>query len=244
MANDTQETPKPRGSCLGKLVSLFTFAGVAGLGVAVWFIFQPQDMSDLKGTGVSSSGTKARDLRQVLKNAVNQSFPLSLTEEEINLYLKDTLEAKQAGLLEPFVTITSARVRLEKERAEVIIVRSVMGRPFTTSMYFRIEQLVELNDRSVTNVIRDGGTYFPQMPDSPIAQKLMKGGRFGQLVVPQGFSLLVLPSFEKLAGVYKTELSSAFEEMSRITVEEGKLVLDPRPDGAGGSALPGPGGTF
>ena len=242
MANDKQETPKRRGSCLGKLVSLFTFAGVAGLGVAVWFIFQPQDLSDIQGTAASASGAKARDLRQVLRNAVNQSFPLSLTEEEINLYIKQTLAAKQGGVLEPFVTLQDVRVRLEKERAEVIIVRSVMGRPLTTSMYFRVEQLIELNDRAVTNVIRDGGTYFPQMPESPLAQKLMKGGRFGQLVVPQGFSLLVLPSFEKLAGVYKTELSSAFEEMARITVEEGKLVLDPRPDG--GSALPGPEGTF
>ena len=243
MADEKQESPKRRGSCLGKLVSLFTFAGVAGLGVAVWFIFQPQDLSDLKGTSpVSASGAKARDLRQVLKNAVHQSFPLSLTEEEINLYLKQSLAAKQGGLLEKFVTLDDVRVRLEKERAEVIIVRSVMGRPMTTSMYFRVEQVIELNDRAVTNVMRNGGTYFPQMPDSPIAQKLMKGGRFGQLVVPQGFSHLVLPSFGKLAGVYKTELSSAFEEMARITIEDGTLVLDPRPDG--GSALPGPSGTF
>jgi hypothetical protein len=242
MADEKQESPKRRGSCLGKLVSLFTFAGVAGLGVAVWFIAQPQDLSDIKGTSPALSGTKARDLRQVLKNAVNQSFPLSLTEEEINLYLKQSLAAKQGGFLEKFVTIDDVRVRLEKERAEVIIVRSVMGKPMTTSMYFRVEQVIELNDRAVTNVMRNGGTYFPQMPESPIAQKLMKGGRFGQLVVPQGFSLLVLPSFEKLAGVYKTELSNAFEEMARITIEDGKLVLDPRPDG--GSALPGPSGTF
>jgi hypothetical protein len=242
MADEKQESPKRRGSCLGKLVSLFTFAGVAGLGVAVWFIFQPQDMSDLKGSSPALSGTKARDLREVLKNAVNQNFPLSLTEEEINLYIKQSLAAKQGGLLEKFVTLDDVRVRLEKGRAEIIVVRSVMGRHLTTSMYFRVEQVVGIDDREVTNIIRDGGTYFPQMPDSPIAQRLLKGGRFGQLVVPQGFSHLVLPSFAKLAGVYKTELSSAFEEMARITIEDGTLVLDPRPDG--GSALPGPSGTF
>jgi hypothetical protein len=242
MADEKQESPKRRGSCLGKLVSLFTFAGVAGLGVAVWFVFQPQDMSDLKGTSPALTGTKARDLRVVLKNAVHQSFPLSLTEEEINLYLKQSLAAKQGGFLEKFVTLDDVRVRLEKDRAEVIMVRSVMGRPMTTSMYYRVEQVIELNDRAVTNVMRNGGTYFPQMPESPLGQKLMKGGRFGQLVVPQGFSHLVIPAFEKLAAVYKTELGSAFEEMARITIEDGKLVLDPRADG--GSALPGPSGTF
>jgi hypothetical protein len=242
MADEKQESPKRRGSCLGKLVSLFTFAGVAGLGVAVWFIFQPQDMSDIKGTSPALSGAKARDLRAVLKNAVNQNFPLSLTEEEINFYIKQSLAAKQGGLLEKFVTLDDVRVRLEKGRAEIIVVRSVMGRHLTISMYFRVEQVVGIDDREVTNIIRDGGTYFPQMPDSPIAQRLLKGGRFGQLVVPQGFSHLVLPSFAKLADVYKTELSSAFEEMARITIEDGTLVLDPRPDG--GSALPGPSGTF
>ena len=243
MADEKNQSPKSRSSCLGKLVSLFTFAGVAGLGVAVWFIAQPQDLGDIKGTSpVAASGAKARDLRVVLRNAVNQSFPLSLTEEEINLYIKQSLAPKQGGLLEKFVTIEDVRVRLEKDRAEVIIVRSVMGRPMTVSMYYRVEQMIELNDRAVTNVIRNGGTYFPQMPESPIAQKLLKGGRFGQLVVPQGFSHLVLPSFEKLAGIYKSELSNAFEEMARITIDDGKLVLDPRPDG--GSALPGPSGTF
>ena len=242
MADEKQESPKRRGSCLGKLVSLFTFAGVAGLGVAVWFIFQPQDMSAIKGTSPALPGAKPRDLREVLKNAVNQNFPLSLTEEEINLYIKQSLAAKQGGLLEKFVTLDDVRVRLEKRRAEIIVVRSVMGRHLTISMYFRVEQVVGIDDREVTNIIRDGGTYFPQMPDSPIAQRLLKGGRFGQLVVPQGFSHLVLPSFAKLADVYKTELSSAFEEMARITIEDGTLVLDPRPDG--GSALPGPSGTF
>src|SRR5688500_4219463 len=114
MADEKHETPKRRGSCLGKLVSLFSFAGVAGLGVAVWFVAQPQDMSDLKGTLPAPVGTKARDLRVVLKNALNQSFPLSLTEEEINLYLKQSLAAKQGGFLEKFVTLEDVRVRLEE----------------------------------------------------------------------------------------------------------------------------------
>jgi len=240
MAEEKQE--KPRGSCLGKLVSLFTFLGVAGLGVAVWFIAQPQDLSDVKGTSAAQGGARTRDLRQVLKNAVNQAYPLTLTEEEINRYLKQTLAAKQGGLLEKAVTLDDVRVRLEKDRAEIVMVRSVMGHPFTLSMYFRVEQLIEVNDKTTTNVIRDGGSYLESMPESPLASKLMKGGRFGKVVVPQGFLYLVLPSFEKLAEAYRAELSAAFEEMSRISIADGKLVLDPRADG--GSALPGANGTF
>lgn len=239
MAEEKQE--KLRGSCLGKLVSLFTFAGVAGLGAAVFFIAQPQDLSDIKGIGPASAlnGGKARDLREVLKNSVSRGYPLTLTEEEINLYLKQTLAAKQGGGLEKLVNIDRVCVRLEEERAEVIIERSIMGRPVTVSMYYRILQEIDMNGSTKTSVVRDGGHFFP---DLPRLERLTKGGRFGKLVVPQGFLILVLPSFEKLAPVYRLELEQAFEEMSRITISKGKLVLDPRADG--GSALPPAGGTF
>ena len=236
-----EKLEKPRGSCLGKLVSLFTFAGVAGLGAAVFFIFQPQDLSDVKGLNAASAlnGGKARDLREVLKNSVNRGYPLSLTEEEINLYLGQTLAAKQGGGLDKLVNVDRVCVRLEDERAEVIIERSIMGHPMTVSMYYRILQEIDLNGSTKTSVVRDGGQF---LPDLPRLERLTKGGRFGKLVVPQGFLILVLPSFEKLAPVYRSELEQAFEEMSRITISKGKLVLDPRADG--GSALPQGGGTF
>ena len=239
MAEEKQE--KPRGSCLGKLVSLFAFAGVAGLGAAVFFIAQPQDLSDIKGAGPASAlnGGKARDLREVLKNAVNRGYPLTLTEEEINLYLKQSLAAKQGGGLEKFVNIEGVRVRLENERAEIIIERSIMGRPMTVSMYVRVVQELDVQGRTKTLVMRDGGQYFPEIPR---LERLAKGGRFGKLVVPQGFLLAVLPSYEQLAKVYEYELQQGFEEMSRITLADGKLILDPRADG--GSALPSAGGTF
>lgn len=239
MAEEKQE--KPRGSCLGKLVTLFTFAGVLGLGAAVFFIAQPQDLSDLKGTGPADpvNGGKTRDLREVLKNAVNRGYELTLTEEEINRYLQQTLAAKQGGGLEKLVNIEGVRVRLEDERAEIIIERSIMGRPMTVSMFVRVVQELDVQGRTKTLIMREGGAYFPQLPR---LERLAKGGRFGKLVVPQGFLLAVLPSFEKLAKVYEYELQQGFEEMSRITVADGKLILDPRADG--GSALPEAGGTF
>ena len=104
---------------------------------------------------------------------------------------------------------------------------------------YRILQEIDMNGSTKTSVVRDGGHFFPNLPR---LERLTKGGRFGKLVVPQGFLILVLPSFEKLAPVYRLELEQAFEEMSRITISKGKLVLDPRADG--GSALPPAGGTF
>ncbi len=243
MAEEKQDPPKRRGSCLGKLVTLLTFAGVAGLGVAVWFIAQPQDLSDLKKVTVDPNVRPVLDkrLKEALADPERYKNGLTVTEEDINLYLKQTLSAKQGGLLGEWVKLEDVRVRLEKDRAELILVRSIMGRPMTLSMYFRVVQTAEVNDTSTTHIIRDGGTFFPQVPDTLLAEKVVKGGRFGQLVVPQGFLILILPSINKLADAYHSELHDGFEEMVRIQIEEGKLVLDPRP---GGSALPRAGESF
>jgi hypothetical protein len=228
---------KPKGSCLGKLVALVALAGVAGLGAAVFFMAQPQDLSDIKG---SAGTTKSPDLRAVLQSAVDRGdYEVTLTEEDINLYLKQTLLAKQGGLLEKAVAFDGVRVRLEEGRAEIIMERSVMGQPITLSMFVRVEQTLSMKGTTQTTVMRDGGPMIPQLPRT---ERLVKGGRFGQLVVPQGFLLLVLPAYQKLAAAYQKELELGFEEMSRITMSDGKLVLDPRPDG--GAELPGPSGSF
>jgi hypothetical protein len=233
MADDL-EVLKPKGSCLGKLTVLFAFAGVAALGVALFFITQAQDLSDIAGRKPAAGEEKARDLRAVLKSAVEDSYPVTLTEEEVNRYLRQTLAARQGGLLEKAAALEGVRVRLEKDRAEIITERTVAGWPVTLSMYVRVEQTIDVKGKIRTSVAREGGPYLPEVPR---LEHLLKGGRFGQLVVPQGFLLLVLPGFEKLATVYKDEIHYGFEEMARITLEEGKLVLDPRPEGDAG--LPG-----
>lgn len=231
---DEKEVLKPKGSCLGKLMALFAFAGVAGLGVALYYIALPQDLADLKGRTVTAGTPKARDLRAVLKNAVDKNYPVTLTEDEINQYLRQTLAAKQGGLLEKQVALDGVSVRLEDGRAEIITERTIAGQPVTLSMYVRVEQTIDVKGKIKTSIAREGGPYLPQ---APRLERLVKGGRFGQLVIPQGFLLLVLPGFEKLAKVYETELHLGFEEMSRITLADGKLVLDPRADG--GASMPG-----
>jgi hypothetical protein len=230
--------PKPKGSCLGKLLTLIPFLGMAGLGVAVFYITQPQDLSDIKGrpSGLTAP-PQTRDLRTVLKNSVDRNYPLTLTEEEINLYLRQTLASKQGGFLGSQVSLDGVSVRLEEDRAEIIVERTIAGRPLTISMYARILQEIDVHGKTHTGLVRDGGPFLPQV--AYLDQRLMKGGRFGQLVVPQGFiRVFAVPQFEKLAKIYETELRLAFEEMSRIRFEKGKLVLDPRADGGTG-LMPG-----
>jgi hypothetical protein len=209
------------GGCLAKLSVLFLLVGLAGLGSALYFMVQPQDLSDIGGCEPAVSTTPVRDLKTVLQSSVDRGFPVTLTETEINRWLSGALVAKQSGLLAGNVEIERVCVRLEDGLAEIVIVRKVLGKPFTVSMFLKVDQYEGPNGLR-TEVHRDGGPYHENLPKPP------KGGRFGGLVVPQGFLLLVLPSFEKLAALFEDEIHLGFEEMARIKIEKDRLVLNPR----------------
>lgn len=212
---------KSGGGCLSKLVLLFLLVAALGLGTAVFFVARPQDLSDLGGHGAGGAKRNVRDLKVVLQNAITRGYAVTLTEAEINQWLATVLATKQGGPLGGQISLDRVWVRLFDGHAEVIMERSIMGKPFTVSMFLRLEQLQGL--KSVENKVHlDGGPYHPDVPYPP------RGGRFGSLVVPQGFLILVKPAYEKLAEIFKDEIRLAFEEMSRVKIEKNSLVLDPR----------------
>ncbi len=219
-----ESNTKSRG-CFSRLFSSFLFLISIGLAVAVYFATQPQDLSDVKGYGGISTN-RPRDLGQAIRNAAERGYDLPLSEEDLNRWLAATLAMKQGGVLETSVKLEGVAIRLEQDVAEVVMVRSAFGRPFTVSMFLRIEQ-TESSDGISTALHRDGGPFMDSFPN------LKKGGRFGNLVVPQGLLLLVMPSFSELKDQFKEEISNGLEKMAKVKIEEGNLVLDPR-----GSASP------
>lgn len=123
--------------------------------------------------------------------------------------------------------------------------RSIMGYPLTVSMYIRVEQMEKPDGGITTQIFRNGGPYQDWLP------KPMVGGRFGQLPVPEGFLLTVMPAFQKLAYVYREPVQPGsmlrrkpvkeidfIEDMARIAIKEGQLVLDAAPNTR---AMPSPG---
>ena len=194
---------------------------ICSLGAAVFFVTQPQDLSDIGGYGPAASEESSRDLRAVLRAALERGHSLTLSETEINRWLSRTLTAKQGGPLADHISMERVCIRLEDGLAEVIMVRSVFGKPFTVSMFLKVEQ-TEGSYGLRTVVHRHGGQYSPNLP------KPMRGGRFGRLVVPQGFLTLVVPGYEKLAGAYREEIRLGFEEMAGIRIESNRLILDAR----------------
>ena len=216
------KTPKSGGGCLSKLLFLILLVAAGALGSAIFFVIQPQDLTDLGGYGpaVAKPGTE-REMKLVLKNAITRGYPVTLSETEINQWLARTLVSKQGGFLEGKVTLDHVWVRLEDGRAEVVMERHFLGAPFTVSMYLQVARM-EGPKGTNTEIQLHGGPYHENFPDPP------RGGRFGRLVVPQGFLLLVMPAYEKLAAVFPEEIELAFREMARIRIENDRLVLDPR----------------
>jgi hypothetical protein len=195
------------GGCLSKLAFMILMLAAIGLGSALFLIVQPQDLSELTRNANSAPGN--REMKVVLKNAIDRGYPVTLSEAEINHWLGRTLVVKQGGLLESKASLDRVWVRLEDGTAEVLMARKGVS----------------------TEVKLHGGPYHPDYPKPP------RGGRFGQLVVPQGFLLLVMPAYQKLTDLFPDEINLGFEEMSRIQIEKGRLVLDPRASG-GDSVMP------
>lgn len=235
MADQTSDKPsKSGGGCLGLLMKLFMLVFLAGLGAAVFYIAQPQDLTDVGGYGPAAAMAQHKDLKTTLQKSLDLGHEVILSEEDINGHLSRTLAAKQGGLLGNNVSLEGAWVRLEEGRVEIVLERRILGQPLTISTYVQISQTVSPTGAPSTEGVLHGGPYIKDLP-------LNRGGRFGQLVVPQGFLLLVLPSFQKLADVYKTELDLALGRMARIRIEKDKLILDPREPG---DLMTAPGGTF
>lgn len=209
------------GGCLSKLMFLLLFAAAGGLGTAVYQVCQAQDLTDIGGHAPPAKPLPEREMKVVLKNAIDRGYAVTLSEAEINQWLGRTLTTRQGGLLEEKATLDRVWVRLEDGRAEVIMARNLAGHPFTVSMYLQVERL-EGPKGAVTEIALHGGPYHPDLPNPP------RGGRFGKLVVPQGFLLLVMPAYEKLAALFPEEIELGFREMARIRIEKGQLVLDPR----------------
>ncbi|MES2439643.1 MAG: hypothetical protein V4584_11275 [Verrucomicrobiota bacterium] len=215
------KTHKSGGGCFSKLLFLILLVATAGLGSAVFFAVQPQDLTDLGGYGTAAKKLPERDMKTVLKSAIDRGYAVTLSETELNQWLARTVGTKQGGLLGDQISLERVWVRLEEGRAEVILERKLLGRPFTVSMYLQVERMEGMKG-TTTEVQLHGGPYHKDFPNPP------RGGRFGKLVVPQGFLLLVMPAYQKLAALFPDEIRMGFSEMARIRIEKGNLVLDPR----------------
>ncbi len=220
---DEEKPKKKSGGCLGKLVGLLVLGVFVGVGAALYFISLPQDLSDIGGSSppLTIPASPPRDMRVVLTKSIEGDYSIQISETELNQWLARELRLKQGGELAQWVTLKRVCVRLREGVAEVIIERDIAGYPLTTSMFLQVEQTESAT--GISTQIHLHGNGFHEMVPIPT-----RGGRFGQLTVPQGFLLMVMPDFQKIAALFGPEIELGFRRMARIKIENKRLTLDPK----------------
>lgn len=216
-----QASAKTKGGCIMRLLLSVCLLAALLLAVVLALVMVPQDLSDIGGYGKDPATAEVRDLRAVLEQSVIRGHAVTLKEEEINLWLGKKVKMRQEGLLAGKVTHQRVWIRLDGDLAEVILEREVFGWRSTFSMFLQIEQR-DTGDGIFKEVELHGGSYLEAFPG------VLRGGRFGRLVVPQGYLHLIKPAYAALAVACAEEIHLAFDEMMGIRIEDGQLVLDPR----------------
>ncbi len=219
MSTDSDYPPK-RG-CISRIVSFILFLVLVGVGACLYFAAQPQDLSAVKAAAAQITPESNLEMKEVLQNSIDRGYPVPLSEAQINQWLNRSLIGTQGGPLKLDASFKGVWIKLEENLAEIIMEREVMDYPITSSMFLQIDKR-ESKEGIHTIVILEGGPFHPSVPKPP------RGGRFGQLTVPQGFLILLMPSYEKLATLFAEEIDLGFREMTSIKFEKGKVTLDPR----------------
>ena len=208
---------------------VFVAVTLLGLVLAIFLMIQPQRLNDVDG--LDASDISGRDVAAVLRESQQRQIPVTLTEEEINRWLARTLEVKQDGMFGMSLQFNQVAVRLTDGMAEVVMERKLGERLLTVSMFISIDQVRD-GDRLRTEMNLHAGS-------SRKLPALMMGGRFGRLIVPQGFLRMVTPAYEGLAEVLQEELENGFSDMVGIRIEDKQVVLDPRMPRRAAGARPG-----
>ncbi len=205
--------PPTRKALFFKNLFYLSLLGLGGIGLLAYLSFDPQDLSDVDGYVEDTSTVipGGPNLAHLLENAARNKNGVRLTEEQINNYIRRTLQFEQGGWFESFVAARGVWVRLQENIVEVIIEREVWGKRHTISMLLEPEQTAQ----------EDGG----------INTTVGRGkGKWGRSRVLNGFMLLTNSSFASLREAYAVETQQIWDMLRgrfQIKVSDGVLELSP-----------------
>lgn len=148
--------PRPAYNSGGGLSFLTVFLTLVAMGMlaAVFFVVQPRDMSSVAGYPVNplaATGKPRNLLEETQKLMISRSADLSLSEEEVNLYLNQRLQAEQTGPMAAIVKFRGLYIDFTPGFADVIIERELFGMPLTMSATISTEKFRQQTIYRATN---------------------------------------------------------------------------------------------
>ncbi len=182
----------------------------------------PRQLDDIKGL---NDDTPVHDIFATLRQAGASPQSYSFSESELNRYLKKTCRMRQNGALSIVAHPAHLAMKIHDGYGELIITR-VIGSHLhhTISVYVTFSYTGEHAQRQVSLQLRPGDENTGVFP---------RGGRIGQLPIPQRYMQMILPSLESLLEVYP-ELTELVQTHDFLPVfqrdsdeSEGRLLLLP-----------------
>lgn len=173
-------------TCVAVAVFLL-FTG--SLMVMVYRMWSPQNLEDV--SGYQDHGNP-RDLMVMLKNA--NGAEVSFSEGELNRYLKDTCRMRQMGLFSLLAHVDGVAIRIHDGYMELVIDRVIGANMHqTTAVNLSFRQETDLG-RPVLKVDFHGGP--------PLYGSMPRGGKIGEVGVPQRHIEMLKPALETLLDCY------------------------------------------
>lgn len=166
-------------------------------------VLRVADLGDVEGRDPEGSASPCRDLGSLLEESLaRQEGLVSVSEAEVNSYLRKTVTGRQKGITGLFVSFEGAYVNFMENELEVLLVRKVLGRPFVVGCRCGLAS----GGKGI--VVRSTGSSV------------------GKLKIRRAVVKVAMGSFRRLAGVYQPELA-LLARMGGVSLEEGRIVLDP-----------------
>lgn len=159
------------------------------LAITLVNMWRPQDLSDIAGYGDTAA---ARDLTAVIRSA--NGAPVTITEAELNRYLRDTCRMRQTGIFSIITHGQGVAVRVHDGYAELILDR-IMGANMhqTTAVNLTFSTENRLGTPELRIELRGGES---------LAGTAGTGGSIGKVNIPQRHILMLKPALESLLTCY------------------------------------------
>ncbi|MBT7981782.1 MAG: hypothetical protein HN584_04375 [Akkermansiaceae bacterium] len=170
----------------------------------VWIhvlILSPEQFEDIKGRKFNDKVPK--DLLDQVVAAIDSGNSFECSEEALNQYMGSIINVIESEEIKKFSKFNGLFVRLLEGEFDLVFVREVFGKTFTSSVRFVM-----------------GST------DSGIEIRV-KSGRYGMLQVPSGFMNLMRSSIMGVGNVLGVE-KKILSRPLLVKLKDGWIQLDPR----------------
>ncbi len=222
---DIDELPYGSGSFIDiwSIVAVIIFLFLAGsLIIVCLLMWIPRQLNDIKGL---HDDTPVHDLFATMRQTDGAPQYYSFSESELNRYLKQTCRMRQKGALSIVAHPAQLALKIHDGYGELIITRVIGSHLYhTISVYVSFSYSGEHAQRRVSLELLPAGEDTGLFP---------RGGRIGQLPIPQRYMQMILPSLESLLDVYP-ELTRLIQTHDFLPVfqrdnneSEGRLFLTP-----------------